>query len=112
MSTLSLSQKKSKIILRLVSVILVIFVTAEMYHLFYPGLQKNPLFYYSLMMAAGFLVSAVGIWRQSRWAVYLFFATVIALIPGFLYVHSWDRRVLIISIIVLIGAVLNWKNLH
>lgn len=112
MSALSLSQKNSKIILRLISVLLVIFVIVEMYHVFDPGLQKNPLFYYSLMMAAGFLISAVGIWRQSKWAVYLFFATVIALIPGFLYVHSWDRRVLIISIIVLLGAVLNWKNLR
>ncbi|MBK7173291.1 MAG: hypothetical protein IPH84_08655 [Bacteroidales bacterium] len=97
--------------MRLLSIMVILFVITECYHLFDPSLRKGFLFFYALIIALGYFISAIGMWKLSKWSIYLFIATTIALIPGFIYLNTIDLRVVFLSLIVLIATLLNWKNL-
>ncbi len=98
--------------MRLLSILVILFVIQEIYHLFDPSLVKGTLFYYALIIAAGYFISSIGMWVLRKWSIYLFFATTAALIPGFIYLNTVDYKVVFLFILVLIATILNWRNLR
>ncbi len=111
MKTPDLSVKTSTIILRVLSALILLFVVIEDHHLFDSPLEKNYLFYYLLTIAIGYCISAIGLWFLKRWSVFLFIMTSLALIPGFIHVNSVDKMTVGLFLIVIIGVLINWKNM-
>jgi hypothetical protein len=111
MKTLTLSLRTTTIIMRILAVILMIYLIIELFHLFDSSVVKGIFFYYSLIIAIGYFISAIGMWKSAKWSVYLYFVTTIALIPAFIYLNSWDNGTILIFLIVLIGVLTTWRNL-
>jgi hypothetical protein len=111
MKTLTLSPKTTTLIMRILSVMIAIYVIKDIFHLFDSSIEKGIFFYYSLIIAIGYFISAIGMWQSAKWSVYLYFVTTIALIPAFIYLNSWDNGTIFIFLIVLIGVLITWKNL-
>lgn len=111
MKAMNLSVKVSITILRFLSILILFFVVIEDYHLFDSSLEKNYLFYYVLSISISYCISAVGLWFLKRWAVILFIVTSLGLIPGFIHFNTLDKLSVGLFLIVIIGAIINWKNI-
>jgi len=111
MKTLTLSPKTTTLFMRILAVIVMIYMILEILPLFDNSIEKGILFYYTLIIAIACFISAIGMWKLSRWSVILYAVATLALIPGFIYLNSWDGSTLFTLILVMIGAAANWRNL-
>ena len=111
MKSLTPSMKATTIIMRILSVLVLIYVIAENSHLFDSSSEKGFLFYYLLVIGIGFLISAFGMWKLTKWSVIVFLALSLALIPGFVCLNACDLKSIAMFVIVLIAGLINWKNL-
>lgn len=111
MNVLSPSVKTTVISMRSIALLILLFEVWQVYPVFNPSLEKGFLFYFTLIIATGFLISAIGMWFNRRWSLSVFLATFLALVPAYIRFSDWDRRTLLLSILVLCISVINWKNL-
>lgn len=111
MKTMDLSVKNSTIILRVLSLLLLLFVVIEAYHLFDSSLEKNYYFYYALLVSISYFISAIGLWYLKKWSVFLYLITSLALIPSFIHLNSVDKISIGLFALIMFGAIINWKNI-
>ncbi len=111
MKTLDISLKTSTIILRVLSALILLFVVIEVFHLFDSSVEKKIPFYYVLIVAISYTISAIGIWNLRKWSVFLYLITSLALIPGFFYMNSVDKISIGLFVAIMVGAIISWKNI-
>ena len=111
MNTQTVSLRPLVISLKVLSVAILVYVFYESFHLFDGSIETGFLFYFTLAVEVCFFISALAMWAQKRWSVYLFTAATLALIPVFIHLKSWDYKTIIMLVIVLVVSVYNWKTL-
>jgi hypothetical protein len=103
--------KPSDISLKILSVAILVYFFFKSFHLFDKSVDAGFLFYFTLGIEACFFLSALAMWVQKKWSVYLFTAATLALLPAYIYIGSWDYKSILMLGVVLVVSIINWKNL-
>jgi len=104
-----MTKKFTKICIRILSVISLIFAFIYINSLFH--INKGTIFYVNLLLGITTFIIAYGLWYLKRWTLYLYFLTSLSFHIFSLINDSWEPTLLIWPITYIFLISINYKNL-
>lgn len=107
---MNISKAFTKISLRILSIICLIFAIAIFLNLL--RIENNANLLVSLILATSLLATVYGLWTLKKWALYIYLISVVTFQIYSLSTNSWTPILIMWPVIIISTILLNFKNLN